>query len=199
MEFIDAVREGDGERIIRCWRYLLLLFKLDKCTHYSVETFNLLAQYEFMFTLRMKAQLMWSRTINTHGTCRVGNTISCDLHMEHLNREIKTVIAGMGSNVTDKAIVRAGKLLQKHVAIQRQFDADNKVPAQSGKHSRRSSKKDRDKMIEQLISAKVFKSISARHHKSFKKFNNHTYDTFSMTDFHVWIENQLRKARMFNK
>ena len=27
MEFVDAVREGDGERILRCWRYFLLLFK----------------------------------------------------------------------------------------------------------------------------------------------------------------------------
>ena len=27
MEFADAIREGNGERIIRCWRYLLLLFK----------------------------------------------------------------------------------------------------------------------------------------------------------------------------
>ena len=27
MEFKDAIREGDGERIIRCWRYFLPLFK----------------------------------------------------------------------------------------------------------------------------------------------------------------------------
>ena len=26
-EFNDALREGDGQRIIRCWRYFLLLFK----------------------------------------------------------------------------------------------------------------------------------------------------------------------------
>ena len=88
MEFMDATREGDGERIIRCWRYLLLLFKLDKRTNYSVEAFNLLAQYEFFFTPRMKAQLMWSRTVNMHG--RAGKNISCDLH---LNREIKTGMA----------------------------------------------------------------------------------------------------------
>lgn len=37
MEFHDAIREGDGERIIRCWRYLLLLFNVSHCTNYSVE------------------------------------------------------------------------------------------------------------------------------------------------------------------
>ena len=27
MEFQDAIREGDGERLLRCWRYLLLILK----------------------------------------------------------------------------------------------------------------------------------------------------------------------------
>ena len=27
MEFVDGVREADGERIIRCWRYFLPLFR----------------------------------------------------------------------------------------------------------------------------------------------------------------------------
>ncbi len=42
MEFIDAIREGDGNRIIRCWRYFLLHFKVANRTNYSVEAFTLL-------------------------------------------------------------------------------------------------------------------------------------------------------------
>ena len=30
MEFNDGVREGDGNRIIRCWHYTLLLFKANR-------------------------------------------------------------------------------------------------------------------------------------------------------------------------
>lgn len=30
MEFSDSIREGDGDRILRCWRYLMLLFKAKK-------------------------------------------------------------------------------------------------------------------------------------------------------------------------
>ena len=44
-----------------------------------------------------------------HG--RPGKNISCDLHMEHLNWECKTSIAGLGVNVTDYAIQRVGKSL----------------------------------------------------------------------------------------
>ena len=194
MEFNDGIREGDGERIIRCWRYFLPLFKLDKRTNYSVEAFILLAQYEFLFTERQKAQLMWSRTVNTHG--RTGKNISCDLHMEHLNREIKTAIAGMGSNVTDSSIIRAGKSLQKHVAIQLQFDKENGVPTPSGKHSRKSSDKDRTTIIEQLVSAKVFKTIPGRYHKTFEKFSEHMYDQLEVKEFRSWMENQIQKLLM---
>ena len=42
--FHDASREGDGERLIRCWKFLLLHFKVDGRIKYSVEAFHLLAQ-----------------------------------------------------------------------------------------------------------------------------------------------------------
>ena len=50
MEFIDAVREADGERILRCWRYMLVIFKVAGKYKYSIEASNLLAQYHFLFT-----------------------------------------------------------------------------------------------------------------------------------------------------
>ena len=52
LEFIDAIREGDGERIIRCWKYILLLFKDSGRTNYSIEAFTLLVQYHFLFSER---------------------------------------------------------------------------------------------------------------------------------------------------
>lgn len=30
LEFCDSMREGDGLRILRCWRYLMLFFKANK-------------------------------------------------------------------------------------------------------------------------------------------------------------------------
>ena len=42
MEFSDGIREGDGVRILRCWKYFLLLFKANNRTNYSIEALNLL-------------------------------------------------------------------------------------------------------------------------------------------------------------
>ncbi len=194
MEFNNGIREGDGERIIRCWRYFLPLFKLDKRTNYSIEAFTLLAQNEFLFTERQKAQLTWLRTVNTHG--RAGKNISCDLHMEHLNREVKQVIASMGSNLTDGSVLRAGKSLQKHIAIQNQFDEENGVRVPSGKHTRKSSAKDRLAIIEQLLSVSVFKSIPDRYHKGFENLHANMYEAFDTDDFRSWLEIQMQKVLM---
>ena len=67
LEFVDAIREGDGSRILRCWQYFLPIFHATNRTNYSIEAFNLLAQEKFLLSPRMALQLKWSRTINTHG------------------------------------------------------------------------------------------------------------------------------------
>ena len=44
-----------------------------------------------------------------HGYLR--KNIACDLHMEHLNKECKCFIAGLGANITDSSVTRVGKAL----------------------------------------------------------------------------------------
>lgn len=95
-ELQDAVREGDGLRVLRCWRYLLPIFRASKRTNYSIEVFNFLAQHQFVLSPRASQQLLWSRFVNTHGL--PGKNIACDMHMEHLNRVLKGAIAGLGAN-----------------------------------------------------------------------------------------------------
>ena len=67
MEFSDTIREGDGLCVLRCWHYLLLFFKAHRRQNYSIEAVNLLGQYHFFLTPRLKEQLLWSKFINTNG------------------------------------------------------------------------------------------------------------------------------------
>lgn len=89
--------DGDGLRVLRCWRYMLLLFKSTNRINYSIEAFMLLAQYQFCFS---KRQLVWGRFINVHGL-----PAPCDLYMEHLNRVCKDALKGLGANRAVKALV----------------------------------------------------------------------------------------------
>ena len=50
MEFSDAIHEGDGSCIFRCWRYFLPLFKASERTNYSVEAFSLLVHEKYLLS-----------------------------------------------------------------------------------------------------------------------------------------------------
>ena len=43
-EYSDAIKEGDGQRVFRCFKYMLPLFKASNRVNYSCEIFCILAQ-----------------------------------------------------------------------------------------------------------------------------------------------------------
>ena len=43
----DAIREGDGERILRYWKFLVVVFKSSNKRNYAKEGINLLVQYHY--------------------------------------------------------------------------------------------------------------------------------------------------------
>ena len=100
--FYDSVKEADGNRLIRNWKFNLLIFKAARRKNYSKETLNLLLQVNYLLSPRESAQLKWCRCINTCG--RQGTNISMDLYLEHLNRRLKTTLRNVGSNITDNSV-----------------------------------------------------------------------------------------------
>lgn len=80
LEFMDAVSEGDGNRVCRCWKIFLLHFHPNGHTKYAWEALRLHFQLATL-PLPVAHHLKWGRFVNTHGgQCR---NISCDLHNEH--------------------------------------------------------------------------------------------------------------------
>lgn len=168
LEFKDSIRPADGDRDFIVWKYFLLLFKASKRTNYSIEAFTLLSQYHLILAPHLAEQLKWSRFINTQGL--LGHNISCDLHMEHLNRQAK--IDGLGANKSQKAIQRTGKAIGTLTSTLDKFDMANSVAGVSGHHSVRSSEKDLCRVINQLVKSEVFDTKPGRTHKSFPKMIN---------------------------
>lgn len=91
-EFDSGVREGDGDRVYRVWKYLLLLFRQHSRTKYALEALTLQLQCNGL-PKNIPEDIKWSRFVNTKGGR--GRNISCDLHMEHLNRELKTAMSDL--------------------------------------------------------------------------------------------------------
>jgi L1 cell adhesion molecule like protein len=169
MEFIDAIHEGDGLRILRCWQYFLMLFKATNKHKYSIQAVTMLTQYHFLFSERMSSQLIWSRTINIHG--RPGKNIPMDLFMEHLNKELKLACSHLSSNISGKAIQRIGMCLRYLSEIKRNYDDNSNIPSEYSHHSLKSSKKDLLTILKQLNDTEVFIEQPGRYHTQFKKFS----------------------------
>ena len=153
MEFIDGIREGDGNRIIRCWRYMMMMFRASERKNYAIEASIMQVQYEFQFTPRMSMQLKWNRTVNIHG--QPGKNISSDLHTEHLNRDAKMWMAGMGSNITEELVKRVACAMKPLRLATQAFDKEFEVPKESDRHTVRSNKSDLEKVLEQLLKESV--------------------------------------------
>lgn len=184
MEFKDAIREGDGDHVFLVWKYLFLLFKASGRRNYSIEAFILLSQYHLILPEKLAEQLKWSRFINTHG--HAGHNISCDLHMEHLNKLAKVAVEGLGANKTEKAIQRVGKAIGTMAGMIDTFDAMNNVPSVSGAHSKKSSEKDLKKIVSQLVKSSVFDIWPGRKHKSFPNLKANYIRSLPEKDLKQW-------------
>lgn len=192
LDFKDTVREGDGDRDLRLWKYLMLIFKATGHRNYAAEAFTLLSQYHIILPPNLAEQLKWSRFVNVHGL--PGHNISCDLHMEHLNHLVKVAIEGLGANKSQKAIIRVGKAVGSLATIIDSFDREVGVSACSGKHSDKSMKKDLAKIVEQLLQQDMFRSDTKTSHRSFKNIQKNIITKLSEKKVKQWMIDRFVSA-----
>ena len=148
------------------WKFLLIIFKASQRKNYAKEAVNLILSKQFLYSERMAGQLMWSRTINTRE--RVGCNVPCDLHMEHLNRKLKSILSSMGL-FSPANVVKAGKCVYAVHRICQEFEeATTKKSAASGKHSRPKFAKDFRVVLKEITDIQVFTPLSSRSHPTFK-------------------------------
>ena len=149
MNFHDSTREGDGDRLIRVWKFLLLVFKASRRKNYGTEALNLQLQVNYTLSPRQAVQLKWCRCINT--TNRVDKNIPMDLHLEHLTRHLKSTLRNMGANLTDNSVTMAAQCVKIVDSICSQFEeCTSNCAKASEKHGAPSSKRDFD-LIHQCL------------------------------------------------
>ncbi len=165
MEFVDAIKEGDGERVIRCWKFLLIIFHNSNRKNYAKEAILLLHQYQYLITPQQAERIIYSRFINVAGL--PGKNISSDLHMEHLNKILKNGIGALASNKTEESIVRLGKAIGTVAPVLQNFDAITGIQHHQTRHKPSSMKKDIMKVVESLHRTKIFSSTPGRKFPTF--------------------------------
>ena len=142
-------------------------------------------------------QLKWSRFVNVHGL--PGHNISCDLHIEHLNRLAKTAISGLGANKSEKAIIRAGKTVGALSSAMDNLDKKLLLPTTSGSHSTRSVTKVLKEIVNILQQQHVFQKAQGRKHKSFKNLKTNLIRTIDEHNLKEWMTEHFARMVSNNK
>ena len=180
----DAISEGDGDRVLRYWRFLFLVFKNAGRKNYSLEALNLLVQDQYLLSPREKAQLKWGRFINTQG--RQGCNIPCDLHTEHLNRRLKCIMRNMGANVTDKSISVAAKSIGVVNNICKVFENEVDAQSSSDRHPSPSFKRDLDLILAALNEQDVFVDHGSRKVAGYNKHHG-LLENYNYANIQEWL------------
>ena len=187
--FVDAWKEGDGERVLRLWKILMLHFRAEK-NKYVLETLRLQFQ---IATLQphLSHQLTWGRFINTHGG--KGRNLPCDLHNEHINKLFKDIIANMGANFTKTASTWAARSVSSLERLSTGFDKQAGIHPEATARGRRSDK-DVKIVVDVLKKAKVLEVTEKRSHRMFPKFTPDPLHKLNREQMAKWIK---RKAREY--
>ena len=197
VEFEDAIKEGDGDRVQRCWKFLLLIFKSAKRKNYAIEAFHFLIQSKVLFSPRLREQLLWSRFVNTKGMPACN--IPLDLHNEYLNLVAKGALGSQASNITPKTVCRTGKIIGPLATICSRFDEDTNIHKPTSQHASTSFKKDLDRVVDQLHNkSKVFQVQTPRQHSTFPQLSGHIIVPLRSNKEKLlkWMKQQLKHMDM---
>lgn len=196
LEFTDAWREGDGERIVRCWGVFLLHFHAAKRTKYALEAFRLKLQLASLPSL-LAHQLKWNRFVNTHGG--LGHNIPCDLHNEHVNKLIKEIISNMGANLKEEALTRAAQSVTALASIRETFDKESGVPGSTTTHSTRSNEDDIRRVVSVLQSEEVLVVKAGRKHSRLPRISANPLHHLKRKKLKAWIKQKHAKQAQIMK
>ena len=194
LEFHNAGHWGDGDRIDRCWKILLLHFHCDKRTKYAWEALKLQFQLEYL-PPSLAYQVKWGRFVNVRGG--EGNNIPCDFYNEHLNKLFKEIIQNMGSNLTERAAQRAARSVSTLHEFTRVFDDQTYIPFTSSTHTTKSDKDDVEKVVTVLLKNKNLQIIKGRKHAMFSNIEDDPLHGLDRKKMFEWIEKKKKDITKF--
>ena len=155
LNFFDAISEGDGERVLRCWKFFLMYMKHQGgSSKYALEGLYLMFQVYALLSPQASHRLVWNRFVNNKQG-PAGN-ISLDLQLEFYNKLVKEALKNQGSGTSQKSINRICYSLGFTSSLMKNFDKNMKVYRRAGKHVQISAQKDLEKIVNGLMVHQAF-------------------------------------------
>ena len=144
----NAIRLGDGARVLRLYKFFYLYFKVSHCPKYAYGTLELLAQVNHLLSPRMAHCLTWNRFVNHKG--KLDTNLPMDLEVEHDNKYFKDDICAYRGEITEKSISRVSNSTQITESIVKTFDKITHIKCPSGVHTDTSIRDDVMHLVDQF-------------------------------------------------
>ncbi|KAI8511021.1 hypothetical protein Bbelb_119370 [Branchiostoma belcheri] len=186
----DAVREGDGERLLRLYTVALLYYRAYGHTQYAYSTLLLTVQVSAILTPAKAHRLTWNRFYNGKGGR--GKNIALDLHLEHLNNLLKSFLKGLGPNLTEASAARISRSLGCLKDILQKVDQEIGVASPSGYHSSPSTTQDIHTLVQVINEADLFTFHPDRAFNAFPNFDRNLFAPIKYDKMWQWIKNHLK-------
>ena len=186
--FLDAIKEGDGERIMQQYKYIMLYCKADGAhsTKYALECL-----YQFFLVLALLSQrdserFVWNRSVNN--SSRKGANIPTDEDTEHDNNAIRQGIRNLGPNVTENAVQRISFARSPTASILGNLDDGIKRQLQLGKHSHGNLQRDLNELVKRAFEFRIFSEVEGCSYKIFNGFHRDRLADLDVSSLHQWIK-----------
>ncbi|XP_071796288.1 uncharacterized protein [Asterias amurensis] len=193
LDFTDARRLGDGERLMIIYKHLLLHFKAGGKPKYSYHVLRLLAQVNWFLSPRLAHSLTWNQFVNKTGTIR-GN-IEVDREMEHHNRVFKMHCKALRGKISPKSVERVSHSAQVINNILCDVDKQTSFKKPSGKHGTPDNKKDVSAMAMEMLRGKIFEHEAGRQFSSFPSFRPSLFGSLTVPEMVTWIRSTITTLR----
>lgn len=192
--FDDAVKHGDGERIISCWKFAMLIYKAYGHTKYVLAALHLQAMIKAMHTPRQAECLTWNRTVNTQGGA--GCNISMDIRMEHLINLTKELLKHLSVNITEKAAKRCSKAIGHVDQLVSSVDRDLMMERPGCHHKTQKRESDLRLLVNEFhLKGKIFhfNPHPEREYHVFAGFQDSLIKRLDLSSLNKWITHHKKE------
>ncbi|KAH3872152.1 hypothetical protein DPMN_035366 [Dreissena polymorpha] len=171
----DAIRENDGSRIIRHWKFDLLGFYENHHPKYFLVCHQLLSAINGAVSPRLQQTLIWNRTVNPNGG--LGKNMEMDLQMEHYNKQYKESVKDAAGQLTQDTIARHSQMVGIGKLIRQVYEKQVSGGRKSGVQSKSDIHRDSDikEFVVMMKDEKVFSTLPGRNHPSFPDITLNLY------------------------
>jgi len=194
--FIDAGREGDGDRLVRCIKIFLLHFRQDAegSTKYALESLYHLFQLSALLTPREAERMKCNRTVNNKGG--QGNNVFMDLDLEHDNHLFKELLRGLGANVSENSVTRICRAFFPIKHLLENVDKEIDVRVNSGIHTKKDMHKDLIKIVNTLVEENVFMMTPGRLMRCFPNCPRDYLRLLDSSSLFKWINDHKKNITL---